>query len=283
MSQIQEILEPIRRTSKDMFKAMTDMPIGDEEARYLVDMYYQMQKERVGMNNRVKGLNRDAKKNETKEEPHTALDFFLDQFRISEENVKKVLGSYAGAHEMSWFFDQTLGIGPVIAAGLCAHIDIEKAPTAGAIWKFAGLDPSTQWAKGKKRPFNAQLKVLCWKLGDSFVKVSGREDAFYGKVYKERKALEVERNEAGLFADQAKAKLEKFNIGKTTDAYKAYSAGKLPAAHLDARARRYAVKLFLSHLQQRWREHRGLLVVAPWAIAQGGHAHVIEPPQKLAA
>ena len=172
-----------------------------------------------------------------------------------------------------------VGVGPVIAAGLLAHIDIHKAKTAGALWKYAGLDPSAQWKKGQKRPWNAALKVLCWKLGESFVKVSGNKNDVYGKIYKQRKELEAQRNESGEFAEQAKAKLEKFNIGKTTDAYKAYSIGKLPPAHIHARATRFAVKLFLSHLQEVWWKHEFHTdPPAPYAMVHQGHAHKIEPP-----
>lgn len=53
------------------------------------------------------------------------------------------------------------GIGPVISAGLLAHIDIHRAVTVGHIWRFAGLDPSVKWLKKTKRPWNAGLKVLC--------------------------------------------------------------------------------------------------------------------------
>ncbi len=196
-----------------------------------------------------------------------------------EEQIKKALAIYVETHEMHWFFAQTLGIGPVLAAGLLAHIDITKAPTVGHIWNFAGLNPDIDWKKGEKRPFNGQLKTLCWKIGDSFVKLSGRDDAYYGKKYRKRKEYEIARNEGGELRDQAAAKLERFNIGKTTDAFKAYSAGKLPPAHIDMRARRWAVKLFLSHLHQRWHEQAIGPVPKPFAVEHRGHAHVMEPPQ----
>ena len=171
-----------------------------------------------------------------------------------------------------------LGVGPVIAAGLLAHIDITRAQTAGAIWRYAGLDPTSEWKKGEKRPFNASLKTLCWKLGESFVKVSGNEKSLYGKLYRDRKEVEIAKNEAGDFADQAKAKLEKFNIGKTTDAYKAYSTGKLPPAHVHARAKRYAVKMFLAHLHEIWYEiETGDKAPVPYVMAHAGHTHKIEP------
>ena len=55
-------------------------------------------------------------------------------------------------------------------------------------------------------------------------------------------------NEEGKFADQAANILETKNIGKDTVAYKSYSQGKLPKAHITARAMRWTEKIFLSHL-----------------------------------
>jgi len=276
-------LQPIERLTRDVQKALTGEGgpggVTSNEARYLVDLYYTVQKARIVVNNQVKGLERDAKKSETEPEPHTALDWTLDQFEMQESNIQKLLLFYAGNHPMFWFFEQTTGIGPIISAGLLAHIDIHKAQTAGAIWRFAGLDPTMVWEKKTKRPWNAALKVLCWKMGDSFVKFSGHESCYYGHVYRARKELEVARDEAGLFKDQATKALE----GKTFKAIKAkktYESGHLPAGHLDARARRYAVKLFLSHLHQRWREQEGLPLVKPWVItADNEHTHMLQPPQ----
>ena len=72
--------------------------------------------------------------------------------------------------------------------------------------------------------------------------------------------------------------LTKKKIGKDTDAYKAYSIGKLPPAHLHARATRYAVKLFLAHLHEvMYVQHHGRKPPLPYAIGILGHAHKIEP------
>lgn len=277
-------LEPIIKINRDVIKAMRDGGPGgvtDNEARFLVDMYYTMQDLRIMMNNQIKGLERDAEKNETKEEPHDVLSWVYKQTETLENQVKRAMSVYVEMHRMSWFFEQTVGIGPILAAGLLAHIDINKAPTVGHIWNFAGLNPDAKWERGKKRPFNAQLKKLCWKIGESFVKVSGRDDAYYGKVYRQRKEYETRKNDRLEFSDQAFAKLERFKIGKDTEAYKAYATGKLPPAHLNMRAKRYAVKLFLSHLHQRWHEQDIGPVPKPFAVSILGHAHVIDPPQNL--
>ena len=102
--------------------------------------------------------------------------------------------------------------------------------------------PTQEWLPKAKRPWNAALKTLCWKIGESFVKVSGNPGDFYGKLYAQRKLIEEQRNAAGAFAGQAAAKLKKFKIDKTTIAYQHYAAGKLPPAHIHARAKRWAVK-----------------------------------------
>ena len=128
-----------------------------------------------------------------------------------------------------------------------------------------------------KRPWNAELKLVCWKLGESFVKVSNHAEDVYGHVYAERKMLETQMNEEGKFKEQADAKASR--VGRSTDAYKAYSQGKLPPAHLHARAKRYAVKLFLAHWHHVAHELEfGTPPPKPYILNQEGHTHYIAPP-----
>jgi len=199
---------------------------------------------------------------------------------VLERSIKNALDAYGSASPVGRWAKSIVGIGPVISAGLLAHIDITKAPTVGHIWRFAGLDPTVTWEKGQKRPWNASLKTLCWKIGESFVKVSTHEDDVYGHLYVERKVKEQARNDAGALADQAAAKLDKFRIGKTTDAYAAYAAGKLPPGHLHARAKRWAVKLFLAHYHAvAFRDRFGIDAPKPYILTrEGGHAHEITVP-----
>ncbi|MFM7851275.1 MAG: transposase [Flammeovirgaceae bacterium] len=261
-------LEPITRINKDI--RLAAKTLNDNEARFLVDAYYMMQDNRIRADGQIRSMDKSG-------EPNLVLQWLSDQNTLLENQIKNALLHYVKNHIMGeWLLSQK-GIGQVLAAGLLAHIDIYKAQTAGAIWKYAGLDPTSEWKKGEKRPYNSELKTLCWKIGESFVKVSGHDDAFYAQLYKQKKEDELLKNESGLFAEQAKDKLEKFKIGRTTDAYKAYSAGKLPAAHIHARAKRFAVKIFLSHLHEIWRKAEGLEVPAPFAIAILNHAHKIEP------
>lgn len=99
-----------------------------------------------------------------------------------------------------------------------------------------------------KPPYNTELKKRMFLVGDMFIKQSGRDKSLYGKIYKERRNLELMKNENGDYADQAARILSDKNFDKSTTTYKELSEGRLSAAHINARARRYAVKLFISHV-----------------------------------
>ena len=262
---------PIERLSRDLRNAAKTLT--DTEARFLVDAYYIAQENRIRQDAQIRSMSEAG-------EPCEVLEWLSKQSGALENQIKGALDKYSGTHPVGEWARSIKGVGPVIAAGLLAHIDITKAPTAGHIWRFAGLDPTAVWEKGKKRPHNAALKTLCWKLGESFVKVSGYDDDVYGKVYIARKAVEQANNEAGAFADQAADILARKRIGRDTEAYKHYSAGRLPPGHIHARAKRYAVKLFLSHLHDKWyRKHFGKAPPLPYPIAHLGHAHYVAPPE----
>jgi hypothetical protein len=311
------------------------------EAKFLVDYYYQRQEDRK----RTEGQLRAAL---DAEEPGEVITWLTKKSRQLENAVKGILDAWSAGQEHAIWARSIKGIGPVISAGLLAHIDMKKAVTAGNIWSFCGYDPRVLWLGrdgthdeletviGKKpkisyddivlacdhfrrrpetierycrevrkkdddgkvqvtisrkaitfdklakalarKPWNGDLKTLCWKIGESFVKVKNTE-SFYGKLYAQYRHDEDVRNDRGDYAVAAAAKLKRFRIGKSTDAYAAYSIGKLPKGHLNARAKRRVVKLFLSHYHEVGYE---LLydkpAPRPWAIENGGHTHYIAPP-----
>ena len=373
--QTSTIYEPLSRAVIRDITASMDA----QEARWLVDYYYAVQDYRIQAAGQARAVSQSAD-----DAPSLLAVELSEKMEETEKLIKYGLQKYAEASPPGQWAMSITGIGPVIAAGLLAHIDITKCPTVGGIWKFAGLDPSVKWHGSKdvreivqrardaeetewdalvwicrsfnlrpgdvlknaklvdktisvkdamkiakklggdlaaaeivqfegdnvllrafaqnggkafeagypgakidwqaitptlsKRPWNAKLKVLCWKIGDSFVKNKGRESDIYGHVYEERKELEVSRNEAGAFADQAASALSERNI-KDKELKATYEAGRLPAGRLDLRARRYAVKLFLAHLHHVMYETQyGKLPPKPYIIEHGGHTHYISPP-----
>jgi hypothetical protein len=260
----------VRRLTRELRNAAAEL--GDESARYLVDTYYDMQHDRI----RAAAQIRQAAKGEP---PNAVLDWLSDSFATLEDGIKAALDQYTKAHKMGSFLRTIYGIGPVLSAGLLAHIDIHKAATAGHIWQYAGLAGEGQkpWAKGEKRPFNARLKTLCWKCGQSFMKFSNRPECYYGGLYREQKQKYLDRNARGDYRERALELAKK--VGKATETYKSYSVGVLSPGHVDAMARRWAVKRFLADLQGEWyRREFGKEPPAPYPIAILGHAHYQAPP-----
>lgn len=292
-------LDPVTRLTRDIRNAA--MTLSDREARFLVDTYYAMQRNRVRDGNQLAALDKS-------EEPHAVLSWLHEQNTVLEGQIARALDAYSGAHPVGKWMRSHKGVGPIIAAGLLAYIDITKAPTVGHIWSFAGLNPQAVWNKGEKRPWNANLKTLCWKLGQSFVYVSGDEDAFYARLYKQRKQDEWAKNLSGAFVKTCAETLDKKNFEPGTQTASFYlgllspseikkylDAGKsipptlmetnigderpmLPPGRIQLRAQRYAVKIFLSSLHEVWRKHAGLDVPLPYPLAHMGHVHKIEIP-----
>ncbi len=302
-SDTMEDLTPITRLSRDLRTAAATL--SDKQARYFVDAYYLIQNNRIGADGQVRSMAEDG-------EPVLLLLWVSEQMRVFENQIKAALDKYSAAHPVGQWARSVVGVGPVIGAGLLAHIDIRKAPTAGHIFSFAGLNPMVEWKKGEKRPWNADLKVLCWKLGESFIKVQGNDNDVYGHLYVQRKAEDWKANLAGGYANQAREILTKKKFDKKTQTYRFYSgqlspktigkyvnAGQavpeglkattigdeipmLPPAHVNARARRWAVKIFLSNLHEVWYEQEyGTPAPAPYPFAHLGHVHKIEPAKTI--
>lgn len=265
-----ETLESVQRLTRDLRNAA--ITLSDTEARFLVDAYYAMQRDRIRAGHQQRTLAQGG-------EPNDVLGWLLGQRETLEKQIARALDAYSNAEPAGQWARSIVGIGPIIAAGLLANIDITKAPTVGHIWRFAGLDPTTKWSKGQKRPWNGSLKRLCYLIGESFVKVSGNENDIYGKIYKARKEYEIAKNEAGDYANQAREALAAKKFGEDTEARKHYEAGKLPPARIHLRAKRYAVKLFLAHYHHVLHETKlGSPPPKPYIIAHGDHAHYIAPP-----
>jgi hypothetical protein len=293
------------RLDRDLVQASRTM--GDEEARYLVDAYYMTQENRKRTENQVRSLSG---------EPHVLIAWLADKNWKLESQIARALDAYTQSHMMGDWMRNIVGIGPVLTAGLLAHIYMgewchfcrghdeadhtrrcakppkwatwpedhdytpeRSQPTVGHIWQHAGYaaDGQKPWEEGKIRPFNATLKVLCWKVGQSFMKLSNREDCYYGQIYRERKKYEILRNDAGMMAEAAARQLPHFR--KTTESYKWYEKGMLPPAQIDARARRYAVKMFLSHMHHVWYSRMfDEEPPLPFAVVHLGHVHIKPPP-----
>lgn len=125
----------LRRLRADLKTSIETLEPG--EARYLVDLYYQLQENRITAKNQVRSGE--------DEEPNYLLAWVGEEFAALENQIKSAMNIYTDRFPVTRWMKSITGVGPVIAAGIFAQIDITKAPTAGSIWRYAGLDPTISW------------------------------------------------------------------------------------------------------------------------------------------
>ena len=212
--------------------------------RWLVDSYYQAQKVRIQLRNRMAAVERNA------DLGPVPASVELMHARLQEAEkllVKDMEDQLAGHVAMPWL-DGVRGIGPTLAAKLLGLIgDVERFATVSKLWRFAGyavIDGKRERpVKGVKLTYSIRLKTVVYLCGASFLKSGGP----YRGVY-----------------DRAKERYERDRPDWTK-------------GHRHLAAMRKMEKLFLSHLWETWREAEGLVVRVPYALEQGGHTTFIDP------
>ena len=264
-----EILERLNADLRTAAAALTQ-----SEVRNTVDLFYQVQNFRIAAANIVRSQ---------PGEPNSISDWIFKNFQKIEKDIASAMGAFAAHYKVGQWLQSIYGIGPIISAGLLAHLEIKKAKTPGNFLSFAGMiEPKRQpWEKKQKRPWNAKLKTLVTeKMGETFVKFSGKDECVYGKLYAKRKLRLIKQNAVGCFSDHALKRSKE--VDDSTFAYQWYSgqylgkdmgedfflldlkqrgekmkkcrleAGKgtpmLPPAHLHQRATRVVAQMLLCHL-----------------------------------
>lgn len=271
--EFEELAASVSKLGRDL--AVAGRTMGPKEARFLVDTYYTFQDNRKRAASQIRSMEKYQGEHK---EPHVLLDWVFVQSKVLEGQIKRALNEYTMGHIMGEWMRDIVGIGPVISAGLLANLE-EPRSTVGQIYAFAGLaaDGQKPWEKGEKRPYNVRLKTVCWHAGQSFMKLANHPDCYYGKFYRQRKEFEQKMSDSGQRAETAAQWLPRIK-NKKSPTWGHYSEGHLPPSQIDGRARRYAVKLFLSHMNEEWLRRLGREVPKPFALARLNHVDYIPPP-----
>jgi hypothetical protein len=111
-------------------KIVRTLELQTHEIADVVELYYDCQDLRI------------AHANKDRTEAPSELVQWLDFWMHAGESVikgklKAWVNSDRSPAEAKWAYSQ-VGIGPIIAARLSAHIDVAKAHSISAVWKFAG-------------------------------------------------------------------------------------------------------------------------------------------------
>ena len=94
------------------------------------------------------------------EEPSLIIDWLVHNNTRFESAIKKSLDVFSAAQEVGQWARSVMGVGPVIASGMLAHIDMDKTPSIGALWRFAGYDPTSQWLGKEKAEALLKLSLI---------------------------------------------------------------------------------------------------------------------------
>ena len=105
-------LDPMLKLTKEIKQAAAKL--GPREARFLVDTYYMLQKNRIRSDNQIRALMESG-------EPSLAFTWLAQNSEVMENDIKKLLKAYSQGNRVGRWAESIMGIGPVISAGLLAH------------------------------------------------------------------------------------------------------------------------------------------------------------------
>ena len=221
----------------------------NKELRILVESFYDMQKLRISMSNRVFAYTKAGLIEYIN--PETALSKLKEAEKELEKEIKEVVTK----HPLwdAWFKD-IKGIGPIMAAGVIAwRDDVAKADTVSAFWKFHGMAPSqTIRKRGEKLDYSPKAKTHVFKCGMQLLKAKSH----YADIYYETKEKYAAREDIK----------QKHESGDAKGGMKSYKL------HIHSMSLRKMIKRFLADTWIMWRTVEGLSVTKPYIFGEAAKA-----------
>jgi ribosomal protein S13 len=221
--------------------------MSDPLLRALVDLRdRQIQKARIQFGNRLAAIE-NATDDPSDSIQASVIDKWLIIFTDLEgqldKDITKLVKDIPIYEEMS----NVKGIGPMLAAKIIAMVDIERAQTISALWRYCGYGVKDgereRPIKGEKLHYNKRLKTSLYLVATSFLRCNSPYREFY---------------------DRARVRYDETRPDWTD-------------GHKHNAAMRKMTKMFLSHLWQRWRILEGLPIRTPYSSEYLDHSTVYEP------
>lgn len=188
----------------------------------------------------------------------------MKEMKKVEKSHEEMLERYLSTEKI-WreWLKNLKGVGPVIGAGLIKHFGYcETYDTVSALWKNCGMTPkgAKGRTKGEKLEYDPKKKTFVWKIANFAITMQGLEP--YKNIKDKEKKRQLRRME-----------LKEEGREDEYDGSAPESKG-----HAEARAKRKAVKIFLSHYWVIGRQLKGLDTKPPYVHDKLKHDSYIEPP-----
>lgn len=261
----------------------------DPLLRALVDLRdRQIQKARIQFNNRVAALD-NASDQSAGSGQRATVERWLDVFTTLEKEIEKDIARTVKNEPIYDELSNIKGIGPMLAAKLISMIDIQRANTVSALWRYSGYGQSFYWQDGDKivapqtgykwtGPKGDKTKISVTpepKNGWQLVQVRDRPIDKFVLPYNKRlkSTLFVV---AGSFLKSGSPYRRFYDTHKTK-----YETTKEDwnKKHIHLASTRKMIKMFLSHLWERWRILEGLETRLAYVNEQLGHNTIITPQE----
>ena len=236
----------------------------DVQVLRAVKAYYDVQKLRIAVNNRVRVTRFTVCSNRhmiplaeglrdkcpicslpveivTIEPPQVLIDVLRDLEEVERKLYRELQKSIREHPLWAEYLSKIKGVGPVAASFLVTVLNPAKFETVSKMWRYCGLHvvdgKAPRRVAGQKADWNPTARAVMWRLGEAFRMQGG----FYKHMYR-------------VFFDES--------LKKHPDWTKAH--------HL-AHARRVTVKLFLAHYHYVGRQVLGLPVRLPYICEKQPH------------
>lgn len=246
-----------------------------QRLREAVRFFYDLQKLRIQQGNRAGS---DTIMLDTRDiEFHDSRSKTLNSLERAElKNIERLCKE--SAPEIYKWLRAQKGIGPTMAGVILSEVDIYRAETVSALWKFAGLDVQNGKAprrtKGQKLTYNSWFRTkMVGVAAGCMIKAGSDWRRFYDnrKTRRENQLVPTCMNCEGT--GKAKIGEHKGKKCKNCGGTGKNAPWGASAGHRNRDAIRYMIKMFLQEMWLKWREIEGLEVHAPYAEAVLGRVH----------
>lgn len=171
------------------------------------------------------------------------------------------------------------GIGDHTAAKLLALFnDVAMFPTVSKFWRFSGwavIDGEIDYCKkGEKSPYNRRLKAECFLVAENFVL---QQTPVYVDIYYEEKERQRQLHPVPICSECGTVAVQRGQSWVCPECKANKRDINFTPLHLDYRAKRKMIKIFLQHFWLKWREFEGLPVSGPYVQDILGHTGIIKP------
>ncbi len=256
--------------------------------RTLVDLRdRQIQKARIQFGNRISALERGTDiDGSVNEQQLQTLQRYYEYFDEIERELDVDIALAVRDEPVFVALSSIKGIGPGLSAKLIAMVDIERARTVSALWRYSGYGQGKYWIEDGK-PI-AMVEGWQWvKKGDKKERVRVRPEPKPGWTMEER----PDRPLAGWCLPYNKRLKTALHLVATSfmrcgspyrlvydDAKEKYERThpEWSKGHRHNAATRKMLKIFMSHWWVTYREIMGLPTNAPYVHAVLHHTHVYD-------